>query len=116
MQEDKNSNGNYEHWVNCKWRPIAAWTYIVLCLFDFIISPVIFSWFQYGLGQPISQWVPLTLQGSGIIHISFGSIIGIAAWGRTMEKIRLGNSNDYQNRYYSGEYRKPRYNQPYEDR
>ena len=33
------------------------------------------------------MWQPLTLQGGGLIHISFGAILGVAAWTRGQEKV-----------------------------
>jgi hypothetical protein len=38
-------------------------------------------------GQVTSQWQPLTLQGAGLYHIAMGAVLGIAAYGRTQEKI-----------------------------
>ena len=38
--------------------------------------------------QPlITQWSPLTLQGAGLFHIAMGAVLGIAAFGRTQEKL-----------------------------
>jgi hypothetical protein len=30
--------------------------------------------------------MPLTLQGAGFFHIAMGAVLGISAFGRTMEK------------------------------
>jgi len=38
------------------------------------------------------QWQPLTLQGAGLFHIAMGAVLGIAAFGRTQEK--LGGANN----------------------
>jgi hypothetical protein len=35
----------------------------------------------------ITQWQPLTLQGAGLFHIAMGAVLGIAAFGRTQEKL-----------------------------
>jgi hypothetical protein len=35
----------------------------------------------------ITQWSPLTLQGAGLFHIAMGAVLGIAAFGRTQEKL-----------------------------
>jgi hypothetical protein len=40
----------------------------------------------------ITQWNPLTLQGAGLFHIAMGAVLGLAAWGRTQEK--LGGANN----------------------
>ena len=34
-----------------------------------------------------TQWQPLTLQGGGLVHVAFGAIIGVTAFGRTKEKL-----------------------------
>jgi hypothetical protein len=38
-------------------------------------------------GQVTSQWLPITLQGGGLYHIALGAILGVAAYGRSQEKI-----------------------------
>jgi DnaJ-class molecular chaperone len=38
-------------------------------------------------GSVTSQWQPLTLQGAGLYHIAMGAVLGIAAYGRTKEKV-----------------------------
>jgi hypothetical protein len=36
---------------------------------------------------PFVQWQPLTLQGAGLFHLAMGAVLGIAAYGRTKEKM-----------------------------
>lgn len=36
-----------------------------------------------------AAWVPLTLSNGGLIHLSFGAIIGLYTWQRSAEKIAL---------------------------
>lgn len=76
-------------WVNKKWRPMMGWTYMATCTFDFIIAPILWSAIQAMAngGQVTSQWQPLTLQGAGLYHIAMGAVLGVAAFGRTKEKI-----------------------------
>jgi hypothetical protein len=38
------------------------------------------------------QWQPLTLQGAGLFHISMGAVLGLAAYGRTQEKLAGANN------------------------
>ena len=81
----KNTN---EDFINKKCRPMMGWTYMITCLFDFIVAPVLWSLIQaltHG-GQVTSQWQPLTLQGAGLYHVAMGAVLGIAAFGRTQEK------------------------------
>jgi len=82
-----------EDWMNAKWRPMCGWLYMAVCLFDFVIFPILWSSLQaFSHGAVNSQWQPLTLQGAGLFHLSFGAIIGIAAFGRTQEKLAGANN------------------------
>jgi hypothetical protein len=75
-------------WINNKWRPAMGWLYMLTCFFDFVIFPVLWSILQTVQGgQVTSQWQPLTLQGAGLYHIAMGAVLGIAAYGRTKEKV-----------------------------
>jgi len=77
-----------EHWMNSKWRPMMGWMYMLVCTMDFIGFPILWSILQaYAHGQVNSQWQPLTLQGAGLFHIAMGAVLGIAAYGRTREKL-----------------------------
>lgn len=81
-----------EHWVNSKWRPAMGWLYMSTCFADFILFPVLWSLLQaLNHGQVTSQWQPLTLQGAGLYHIAMGAVLGIAAYGRTKEKVAGAN-------------------------
>ena len=81
-----------EDWMNSKWRPLMGYMYMLVCITDFIVFPVLWSMVQaiHG-GQVSSQWQPITLQGAGLFHMAMGAIIGVAAFGRTQEK--LANAN-----------------------
>lgn len=75
-------------WINKKWRPVMGWMYMVVCMCDFVIFPVLWSLLQaMSKGSVTMQWQPITLQGAGLFHISMGAVLGIAAYGRTKEKI-----------------------------
>jgi hypothetical protein len=70
------------------WRSALAWSYVVICMFDFCVGPIIFNFLQYyNPGQDITAWTAVTLQGGGLYHLSMGAILGISAHGRTQEKI-----------------------------
>ncbi len=81
-----------EDWMNTKWRPMMGWIYMATCVTDFILFPVLWSILQAALKQPVTAWQPITLQGAGLFHLSMGAIIGIAAFGRTQEKLAGANS------------------------
>jgi hypothetical protein len=75
-------------WINKKWRPVMGWMYMVVCMCDFVIFPILWSLLQaMSKGSVTMQWQPITLQGAGLFHISMGAVLGIAAYGRTKEKI-----------------------------
>lgn len=75
-------------WINKKWRPMMGWMYMATCTADFVVFPVLWSILQaLSKGNVTSQWQPLTLQGAGLYHVAMGAVLGIAAYGRTKEKI-----------------------------
>ena len=81
----KNTN---EHWINRKWRPMMGWMYLTVCIFDFIIFPILWSILQATTnGDVVTPWQPITLQGAGLFHIEMGAVLGIAVYGRTKEKV-----------------------------
>ena len=77
-----------EDWMARRWRPLMGYIYMAICACDFIFFPILWSMTQavYHI-VPFVQWQPLTLQGAGMIHIAFGAILGITAFGRTKEKL-----------------------------
>ena len=81
-----------EDWMNSKWRPMMGWMYMLVCTMDMVVFPVLWSLLQTLTHSPITQWNPLTLQGAGLFHIAMGAVLGIAAFGRTQEK--LGGANN----------------------
>jgi hypothetical protein len=77
-----------EDWMNTKWRPMMGWSYMLTCIADFVLFPVLWSVIQMiGGGEVRTQWQPITLQGAGLYHIAMGAVLGIAAFGRTQEKL-----------------------------
>jgi hypothetical protein len=77
-----------EDWMNSKWRPAMGWMYMLVCTMDFVIFPILWSLVQVlGDGKVESQWSPITLQGAGLFHMAMAAILGIAAYGRTQEKL-----------------------------
>ena len=82
-----------EDWMQKKWRPAMGWMYMVVCFCDMVIFPVAWSILQAVLKQPVTQWNPLTLQGAGLFHLAMGAVLGIAAWGRTQEKVAGAANN-----------------------
>ena len=115
-------NGNHhpekhlEHGFKRFWRPIAAYVYLSICIFDFAGMPMYIAYQneqvnkeafaeirkledkevkikaleQMDLGS--KGWEPLTLQGGAFFHLSFGAIIGVAAFTRGKEKVAAINT------------------------
>ena len=99
-----------EHGFKKFWRPIAAYIYLAICVFDFMAMPLyveiqnrqvnveafeeirqlqdkdvkLKALEQLDLGS--RNWTPLTLSGGGLFHLSFGAILGVAAFTRGQEK------------------------------
>ena len=86
------SESKKEDWMNSKWRPMMGWMYMLICTMDMVVFPVLWSLLQTITHTNITQWNPLTLQGAGLFHIAMGAVLGIAAFGRTQEK--LGGANN----------------------
>ena len=87
-QNHQEEKPQQEDWMAKRWRPAMGWLYMAVCAFDFIIAPVLWSMTQaYYHIVPFVQWQPLTLQGAGLFHLAMGAVLGIAAYGRTKEKM-----------------------------
>ena len=98
MSEQKEisaSEKKKEDWMNSKWRPMMGWMYMIVCITDFVLFPVLWSMVQaiHG-GNVTSQWNPITLAGAGLFHLARGAVLGIAAFGRTQEKMAGANNNN----------------------
>jgi hypothetical protein len=85
-----------EDWMNSKWRPMMGWMYMMVCTMDMVVFPILWSLLQTFTHTPITQWNPLTLQGAGLFHIAMGAVLGIAAFGRTQEKLNGANNGGAQ--------------------
>ena len=85
-----------EHWVKAYWRPSAGWIYLLICIFDFIIFPLLAMILPiiakgFNVQYAYTPWTSLTLSNGGMIHMSFGTILGITAWTRGQEKLSRNN-------------------------
>ena len=76
-----------DNWMQTLWRPMMGWMYMLICLLDMAVFPVLWALWQGVNHAPITQWNPLTLQGAGLFHIAMGAVLGISAFGRTQEKL-----------------------------
>jgi hypothetical protein len=81
----KNRN---EGFINTRWRPMMAWIYMLVIIFDFIIFPIMWSSLQAYQGILVTlAWDPITLKSGGFFHVAMGAVLGITAYGRTQEKL-----------------------------
>ena len=96
-QNMSESEKKKEDWMNSKWRPMMGWLYMAVCAFDFVLFPILWSLLHAVThSATITQWQPLTLQGAGLFHIAMGAVLGIAALGRTQEKLQGANNGGLQ--------------------
>ncbi len=102
MSEMSVTEQKNEDWMNSKWRPMMGWMYMVVCIADFVIFPILWSLIQViGGGRVETQWSPITLNGAGLFHMAMGAILGIAAYGRTQEKLNGANNGGLQPTVFS---------------
>jgi hypothetical protein len=105
------ANHRHDNWLQKNWRPLCALTYMLINLCDFVVMP---AWVHSTnsrmdrestiaqvkqLADSTAQveairifhgqeeWKPITLEGSGLIHIAFLTVLGVASWTRGQEKI-----------------------------
>ena len=86
--------------INRHWRDWAGLVYLFICLCDFFIGPVVWNikmdsycnmMVAKGLVCDASRWMPLTLEGGAMFHLSFGAILGATAW-KKKEELEAHNS------------------------
>lgn len=80
-----------EHWMKSFWRPAMGWLYMLICFMDFVAFPMISMFLpiiekSFGMQMGYTAWQSLTLSNGGLIHLAFGGILGVSAYGRTKEK------------------------------
>jgi hypothetical protein len=69
------------------WRPLMGYVYMATCIADFIVFPALWNISQLLSHSTLTEWQPITLGFNGFYHVTFCSVIGIAAYGRTKEKL-----------------------------
>ncbi len=116
QSDSYHSHKHLEHGFKKFWRPIAAYVYLGICIFDFVVGPI---WLEQS-NQSVNvvafaeirkfedkdvqmraldnvelgnrTWTPLTLLGGGLFHLAFGGILGISAFTRGREKVAAINN------------------------
>ena len=80
-----------DDFITAKWRPMMGWQYMAVCIFDFIVAPILWAvvqfWEMEAANDAFRQWKPLTLEGAGLYHMAMGAVLGITAWSRGQEKM-----------------------------
>ena len=96
-EEKDEATKKQEDWLQKKWRPMMAMMYMIVCFFDFVVFPIMFTvvqfWETSAANDAFRQWQPLTLVGAGLFHMAMGAVLGITAWGRTQEKVAGAATN-----------------------
>jgi hypothetical protein len=75
-----------EPWFKNYWRPAMAWSYLFICIFDFVGGPILNAVISYMMDATYHEWNPLTLRGGGLYHFAMAAIVGVATWSRGAEK------------------------------
>jgi hypothetical protein len=86
-EQDNNHKENNDVWFKTYWRPAMAWQYLVVCVFDFLIAPMLTGWYSWAAKIPYEVWKPITMAEGGFYHMAMAAIVGISAWTRGREKI-----------------------------
>jgi len=93
-------------WLTKYWKTIAAVVYLSICMLDFLAFPIIIAHLEYTRGDQLdvfmklkeypevirmyngepAKWIPFTLRGGGLFHISFGAILTGSILGRKNSK------------------------------
>jgi hypothetical protein len=98
VEKKSKSEQAKDDWMNTKWRPAMGWMYMGVCIFDFVLAPILWAVIQFweteSANDAFRQWQPMTLQGAGLFHMAMGAVLGLAAWGRTQEKLSGTSSNN----------------------
>lgn len=113
MESSSQNKKNYDdHWVKHFWRPMCAYVYIGICIFDFVVMPFTFEYIKSRdkLADVVTQiekinntevqlalikradyaggrsWEPMTTKDGSMFHLAFGGIVGASAAVRGLRK------------------------------
>ena len=85
--------------INRHWRDWAGLVYLFICLIDFFVAPLVWNLMMADhcathdcAAEGVTRWVPLTLQGGAMFHLSFGAILGATAW-RKKDEVEVHHRN-----------------------
>jgi hypothetical protein len=66
-----------------------AWQYLVVCSFDFLLAPIMNAIYSQWAGSAFVPWDPLTIRGGGLYHIAMAAVVGVTAWTRGNENMKM---------------------------
>lgn len=112
----KKQKQNYMKWFYKEWRPTMAIIYMVLCILDYGVRPVV-NYYESKVNEtnniPIEELQDLDPQVqrelinnwddnainiepilNEVVHVAFGAIIGVSAYGRSQEILNRSNNNE----------------------
>jgi hypothetical protein len=94
-----------DDWMQSHWRPMMGMMYMAVCIFDFILAPVLFTavqfWEAHEANDAFRQWTPITLQATGFFHMAMGAVLCISAYGRTKEKCARIDADELEHENHS---------------
>lgn len=90
-----------------QWKNVAAYVYLFICIFDFVIMPILTFFFHTppaSITNLITQinpntqadlikdfygpWQPLTENDGGLFHIVFMTLLGVISWSQSKVDIQ----------------------------
>ena len=80
---------NDQSWFQTTWRAAMAWQYLIVCVFDFILFPILLGFYSVYTKSVYIPWIPLTLQGGGLYHLAMGAVVGVTSWSKMKEKLQF---------------------------
>jgi hypothetical protein len=94
-----------DNWIKSYWRPAMGWQYLMVCVFDFLLAPIMTAWYAWFAKIPYEAWKPITLGEGGFYHMAMAAIVGVVAWTRGQEKVtrihdhaRVEEAREYRRR------------------
>ena len=79
--------------LSANWRPLSAYTYMLIVLFDFIVAPILWVAVHVYYNYPIIAYEPLTLKSGGMFHLAMGAVMGVSSYTRGQEKVETTKQN-----------------------
>lgn len=79
-----------QHWMKAFWRPAMGWCWLIICLFDFVLAPIMMAMIPFFIkGASYTPWVSLTGSNGGMIHLAFGAVLGVTSWTKGQQNTQI---------------------------